>query len=143
MKIIDKNNFFSVLGITYMCFIVGSTLIESILEGSLSSEHFNNLMSLAFCTLSIIILSQHYRLDNFSPLVIIIGQYVVALILAFLITWLTGFITPITEGGYRDILVSFTIPYILGALFYYRSLRLEIKKQNEDLKLIKALKNKS
>ena len=52
-------------------------------------------------------------------------------------TWMISFFDEMHPDGYRDMFWSFTIPYVIGAVIYYVSLFLEIKKANRLLQNMK------
>lgn len=54
-----------------------------------------------------------------------------------LLTWMISFFDELHPDGYRDMFWSFTIPYVIGAVIYYVSLFLEIKKANRLLQDMK------
>lgn len=53
---------------------------------------------------------------------------------------IASFFVDIHPDGYRDMTLSFSVPYLIGALIYYIRLRLEVKKQNQLLRIIKEQK---
>jgi hypothetical protein len=108
--------------------------------GKINPTQTNLWLCLILSAIAVFILSQHYRFDRYSLITVIIMQYVVAMFLVFLLVWLSGFFVEIHPDGYHDVFVSFTIPYWLGAIFYYINLFVEVKKQNEMIQEIK--KNK-
>lgn len=61
----------------------------------------------------------------------------VALFCVMLFVFIVGQFNPISEGGYRDIFLSFTVPYVIGACVYYIDVFQTAKKQNELLDEIK------
>ena len=61
----------------------------------------------------------------------------VALFFVMLFVFIVGQFNPISEGGYRDIFLSFTVPYVIGACVYYIDVCQTAKKQNELLDKIK------
>ncbi|MCI8781631.1 MAG: hypothetical protein HFH70_13310 [Lachnospiraceae bacterium] len=63
----------------------------------------------------------------------------IAIILASLKT--ASYFTEIHPNGYRDMALSFSVPYFIGAVIYYISLRLEVRKQNRIIEKIKKNKN--
>ncbi len=91
----------------------------SLLNGKEQISSANSLAMLLFTTIAVLVLSIHHLFDEWNPILMIIIQYVIAMALVFLVVFLIGFIEPVSEGGYYDIFISFTIPYIIGAVFYY------------------------
>ena len=105
------------------------------------TNNVNVVIMFAFCTIAVLVLSLHKLFDNFSPLVMIIVQYLAACFLcALMILGLSYFYGPVTPWGWFEYFRSFTIPYIiLAALYYYRVFS-EAKKQNA---LIQEIQQKS
>jgi magnesium-transporting ATPase (P-type) len=88
-------------------------------------------------SIAVIVLSQNYRLENFSALTMILIQYLFAMLLVFSTIFISSFFVTISPNGYKDAFQSFTIPYMIGAGFYYISLYRFIKNGNKTLKVIK------
>jgi len=143
MKIINKDNFLVTVCATFTVIAFVIIFSEAFISKSLSATHLNLIMAFVFTFISVFVLSQHYRFERFSPLVIIIIQYVLAILMVMLFTWGAGFLHELDPNAYHDVIVSFTIPYVVGAIVYYVSLYLEIKKQNKDLQLLKKLKERN
>lgn len=141
MKLINRSNFISVLCITYTIISLFICIFESIIYKEVSHDHFNLLLCFLLSFISILILSQHYRLDRFPTLVVIVFQYIIALFCLFSIMIILSAFVEVSPGGYKDMFISFTIPYIIGTIVYYVSLRAEVKKQNRILNEIKERKS--
>ena len=60
-----------------------------------------------------------------------IGQYVLVMGIVFLGIWIGGHFSENAPSAYRDMFVSVTIPYVIGAIVYYISFFLQIKKANQ------------
>ena len=41
-----------------------------------------------------------------------------------------GFFEPVSKGGYKDTFISFTIPYVFGAIIYYIRVFQSVHRQN-------------
>lgn len=98
---------------------------------------------LLFTSIAILVLSLHHLFDEWPPAVMIAVQYIIAIGLVFLTVCLFSFFEEIGENGYRDILLNFTIPYIIGGMVYYISLFLSVKIQNNLLAQINAAHEKN
>lgn len=70
-------------------------------------------------------------------LAMVIIQYVIAVAVILISLKAASYITDIHPDGYRDMILSFSIPYFIGAVVYYISLMLEVRKQNRILENIK------
>ena len=140
MRIINKKNVIPIICITYTVISIGYTIFEIIINGKMNPTQLNIFLFLVLSMLGVAVLSQHYRFNRFSPLAMIIMQYMIAerIILASL--RIASFFVDIHPDGYRDMTLSFSVPYLIGALIYYICLRLEVKKQNQLLRIIKEQK---
>lgn len=61
---------------------------------------------------------------------------VVATGLALLVAFISSFFDPISPGGYRDIFISFSALYVVGAIVFYIFAYFEVKKMNHLLEEI-------
>lgn len=113
--------------------------VTSMMIGIDMGTHFNSVVMLLWCSIAVFILSIHHLFEDWSPIGMIIIQYLIAVCLVFLSIYLMSFFEEVAEGGYRDAFISFTIPYIIGAIFYYISLYNAAKRQN---KLIQQINEK-
>lgn len=73
----------------------------------------------------------------------IIMQYAIAIAVILISLKTASFFVDIHPDGYRDLTLSFSIPYIIGAIIYYITLRLEVNKQNKLLENIKKNRKQS
>ncbi|NEZ46208.1 DUF3021 family protein [Clostridium niameyense] len=139
MKLINKKNTIPIICITYTCVSVALTIFEIISKKEINETQFNMFLFLILSILAVGVLSQHYRLERFSPLAVIVIQYVIAIGVIIIWLWITSFFMDIHPNGYRDMIFSFSIPYFIGTIIYYVYLKKEIKKQNQ---LINNIKNR-
>ena len=101
------------------------------------TNNVNVVMMFIFCNIAVFVLSIHKLFDAFSPLAMIIIQYVIALGLCFLVIFIASLIIePVSPKGWFEFFRSFTIPYIIGAAFYYYRLWADARKQQELIKEI-------
>lgn len=135
MRIINRKNLLPVICVSYTIVSLFIVFSETINNG-MSPTHFNLILGFVYTALSVIVLSKHHLLDNFSPLVMIIIQYVVAIAIVNLITFVTGFFIELHPDAYKDSNRSFSIAYAIGAVYYYINLLIEIRKQNKTLQII-------
>lgn len=137
MKLITKKNIIPIICITYTVLSVSLTIYEIIVNGKMNPAQLNIFLFLILSVLGVVVLSQHYRFERFSPLTMIIVQYAIAIAVILISLKTASFFVDIHPDGYRDMTLSFSIPYIIGAIIYYIALRLEVKKQNKLLENIK------
>lgn len=140
MKLINKRNVISVICIAYTVVSVGVTIYEIMATGEMNPTQLNLFLFLALSILGVGVLSQHHRFDRFSPLAMIIIQYLIAVAVILIALKAASLFVDIHPDGYRDMTVSFSVPYFIGAVIYYICLRLEVRKQN---RLLEKIKEKS
>ncbi|MDE5908392.1 MAG: hypothetical protein K2H52_06620 [Lachnospiraceae bacterium] len=141
MKVIDKQNFFPIICICFTLLSIGNVILEAIVLGKFGNDQQNLLLMLLLSVLAVAVLSQHYRFGNFPLLLVILVQYLLLIGIVMLITWISSFFESLHESAYRDMFLSFTIPYIIGAIIYYVSLFFEIKHANKALEEIRGYQN--
>lgn len=137
MKIINKKNIVPVVCMTYTFISMILTLLEVITKGKVNPTQLNMFLCLLLSILGVLVLSQHFRLERFSPLAMVIIQYVAAVAIILISLKAASYVTDVQPNGYRDMILSFSIPYFIGAVVYYISLMLEVRKQNRILEKIK------
>lgn len=137
MKLINKRNVVPIICITYTVESISLTIFEIFHNGEMNPTQLNLFLFLILSILGVGVLSQHNKLERFSPLTVIIIQYVIAVAVIVFSLWIASFFVDIHPDGYRDMTLSFSIPYFIGTVIYYVCLRLEVKKQNSLLENIK------
>lgn len=141
MKIIDRHNFFSIVCIIYTILTFGKIILEAIAQ-DVFGNYQENLIIMFFLSLAAtFVLSQYYRFQEYPLLLCIVVQYAVLIALVMLITWISGRFQPLHEDAYKDMFLSFTIPYAVGVIIYYITLFHEIKRANQNLKMLKENNN--
>ena len=141
MRQINRHNFFSIGCVIFTRLVVGKILLEAVAQGLFTDYQKNLLVMLALSFLATFVLSQYYRFQNFPLLAVILGQYVLLVGAVMLFTWISSFFEPLHEDGYRDMFLSFTIPYAIGAAVYYLSLFGELRHMNKELEEIRRYPN--
>ena len=140
MKLVNRKNVISVICVTYTVISILLTIINILMEGEMNSTQLNIFTCLLLSILGVGVLSQHYRLERFSPLAMVIIQYLAAVAVILISLKAASYFTYVHPGGYRDMVISFSVPYFIGAVIYYISLMLEVRKQNRILEKIKQNK---
>ncbi|MFG6349636.1 MAG: hypothetical protein K1W15_13135 [Lachnospiraceae bacterium] len=140
MKLVNRKNVISVICVTYTVISILLTIINILIEGEMNSTQLNIFTCLLLSILGVGVLSQHYRLERFSPLAMVIIQYLAAVAVILISLKAASYFTYVHPGGYRDMVISFSVPYFIGAVIYYISLMLEVRKQNRILEKIKQNK---
>ena len=129
MKVIHKQNFFPIVCICFTLLSIGNVILEAIVLGKFGHDQQNLLLMLLLSVLAVAVLSQHYRFGSVPLTLVILVQYLLA--------WISSFFETLHENAYRDMFLSFTIPYAIGAVVYYVSLFVEIKHANKTLEEIR------
>lgn len=142
MKLIDKSNFISTICVVFTCLVLGKIVVEALFAGIFGNEQENLLLMFGFSALGTFVLSQHYRLERFPLVAVMVGQYALLMAAVMLVTWISGFFVELHEDAYRDMFWSFTIPYVIAAAVYYISLYFEIKKANRLLQEVREIGGK-
>lgn len=138
MKIIHKSNFFSTVCVVFTLLVLGKLVLEYIVQGAWGNYQGNLLVMFVLSTVVTFVLSQYYRFQKYPLLAVMIVQYLVLIGGVMLFTWISGFFAPLHEDGYRDMFLSFSIPYAIGVVVYYMALFHEVRKVNGVLRKIRA-----
>lgn len=137
MKIINKKNFFPTVCTVYTLLVLTKVILEYIVQGLWENYQQNLLIMLVLSIMAVFVLSQHYRFQQYPLVIVIVVQYLVLIACVMLFTWISGFFTPLHENAYRDMFLSFSIPYAVGVVIYYVALFHEVKSVNRILRQIK------
>ncbi len=137
MKIINRQNFWSVVCIVFTLLLFSKILLELVMRGDFGNYQVNILIMFVLSLLATFVLSQYYRFQKYPLLVVILGQYILLIAVVMFITWIGGRFNELHKNAYRDMFLSFTIPYIIGVIIYYAAVFHEIKSANQALKEIK------
>lgn len=137
MKLVNRKNLIPVICITYTVVSVSLTIIETLIKREINATQLNIFMFILLSILGVGVLSQHYRLERFSPLAMVIIQYFAAIVIILISLKVASYFTYVHPDGYKDMVISFSVPYFIGAVIYYISLILEVRKQNRILEKIK------
>lgn len=134
----NKKYYLNSICIFFTFLTLAKILLEWIFLDNLDKTGSNLLLAFLFICISIFVLSRYPKFDRFSPLFVIIVQYIIVMLLILGIVWFSGQFTKLSNHAYRDVFISSTVPYVIGAVWYYVELHLEIKKENKMLANIKA-----
>ncbi|MCI8281122.1 MAG: hypothetical protein HFI76_05385 [Lachnospiraceae bacterium] len=137
MKLIHKKNVIPIICITYTVLSIVFTIFEISVKREMNPTQLNLFLFFLLSVLGVGVLSQHYRLERFSPLAMMVIQYLIAIAVILISLKAASYVTDIHPNGYRDLTVSFSIPYVIGAIIYYIHLWLQVRKQNRILEKIK------
>ena len=129
MRIIKGKEILITICISYTIINIGGSMFEATVEQN-RSICTNNIMMLMWTSIAVFVLSIHHLFDEWSPLAMILIQYIIALSLVLLTMVIGGFFEPVSKGGYKDAFLSFTIPYVFGAIIYYIGVFQSVRRQN-------------
>lgn len=133
MKLINKNNFISIVCIAFTVLVCGKLILEALANFTDRYYTQNIFCCLAFSIAITLVLSMHYHLQNLPFIPVLIGQYLLILAITFLTVWIAGFFTDEAPTAYMDMFRSVSIPFWGGAVVYYIVFFAKIKKANRIL----------
>ena len=131
MKLINRSNFISIVCISFTLIVSGKLLLEKSMGFTDRYYTENIFMCLGIAVLATAVLSLHYYLQRFPFLPVAIGQYLLLIGIVFAGIWISGHFTENAPSAYKDMFVSVTVPYVVGAVVYYISFFSQIKRANE------------
>lgn len=131
MKENKLSNFFSGVCIFFTILLFSKFVLEYFMDpATMDNTRKNIIFMFIFCVLSVFILEQHRRFDKLPMVLVLLLQYLVALSVVMIIVWFCGRYEELSKSAYRDVFLSFTIPYIIGTVWYYISLFHEARRAN-------------
>ena len=141
MKLINKRNFISIVCIFFTLITCGKLLYERALNFTDRYYTDNIFTILGFSVLITLILSLHFYLQKFPFWLVIIAQYALTVGIVFLAIFIHGRFSTNAPTAYRDMFVSITIPFLIGALVYYICFFVQIKRANKVLEKLNSEDN--
>ncbi|HKM35958.1 MAG TPA: DUF6608 family protein [Lachnospiraceae bacterium] len=106
------------------------------------NNNMNTLLMLVFTIISVGVLSMYKWFSNLNPLLIFIIQYVIALALALGVVAILSNFMEATQEGYIEFALSFSVFYVLGAIYFYIETFLETRRMNRILEDIQSKNHK-
>ncbi len=125
-----------VICISYTIISLGIALFETIISRS-DRGFIDLLFKFLWTAIAVCILYTHPLLEKLSPFLMLLLQYAVAMLLVFISIWISSLFGEIGDHAYFEAFRSFSVIYIIGAVFYYVQILLDVKKQNRILEDIK------
>ena len=125
----------------YTCVVIWKVIVET-LQGVIDVQNGKNLLIMFLITcLATAILYSYEKMQSFPLIPVIIGQYVLVMgiVLGGIFFAEKIGITQIDAGGYRDLFISVTVPYGVGAIIYYVVFFINIRKANRMLQKMRAM----
>lgn len=123
--------------ISYTVLSVANSII-GVLAGKEAVSNWNAIFMLLWTSIAVLILSIHHLFDELPPLLMLVIQYAIAMTLVLLTVYISGFFEAVGKSSYKDAIVSFTVPYIIGAAVYYISVFRTAKRQDALIQEINA-----
>ena len=130
MKLINRKNFFSIVCISFTLLVCYKLIYEWIVGFKDPNYTMNIFLNLLFAVIITAILAIHFYLQKYPFVPVFLGQYIFTIVITFLIVKIAEQLAP---TAYRDMFVSVTIPFIVGAAVYYISFFRQIRKANKML----------
>ena len=133
MKLINRQNFISIICISFTLIVCGKLLLEKII-GFTDKHYTENIFTcLAFSVMITAVLSLHYYLQKFPLIPVLIGQYAVIIGLVVGLVKIADVMVGTTTNAMWQMLLSVTVPYIISAVVYYILFFRQVKKANNIL----------
>jgi hypothetical protein len=133
MQIISKKNFFSIVCKVYTVMSLAKILYEIVL-GKKDPYYVENFITMFFLSLvATLVLSLHYYLQNVPLIIVFLGQYLLLIGIVMLSIWVEDHFQELAPTAYRDMFLSFTIPYIILAIMYYAVYLIQLRRANKTL----------
>lgn len=137
MQLIHKRNFLSIVCSVYTIISLCKIIAEKIM-GYNDRFYAENFITIFFISVvATFVLGLHYYLQKIPVIIVIIGQYILLVVIIMLGIWIESQFIEISPSAYRDMYVSFTGPYIIGAIVYYITYLLQLRKANKTLAELK------
>lgn len=137
MPLINKKNFLPTTCMVFTGISITKLLLEACMGHKDPYYSENILIIFAITVIATAVLGIHHFLQNLPVIPVIIGQYILLLSLIFGFLWIESHFVELNASAYKDMFLSFTIPYVFYAGIYYISFFNHIKKTNRMLDEIK------
>ncbi len=140
---ITRRNFFPTVCVVYTIMVLCKVLLE-LTKGSNDTNYGINLivMFLVAC-FATFVLSLHQFLESIPLLFVIILQYLVVIGCTMLGIYVGGSFLELAATAYKDMFISVTVPYVVGAAIYYVMYFREVKRANQNLVKLNLHVNRS
>lgn len=131
MKINKISSYFSNVCVVFTLLLFIKIIIEYFIDyTSFDNTRVNIVLIFAFSAIGLFVLEQHKRFEKLPMVLVLVIQYIIALTSVMMIIWICGNFLELSNTAYRDIFITFTIPYIIGAIWYYLCLLYDARKAN-------------
>jgi hypothetical protein len=127
----------STICIAYTILSLSVTGLAVLSRGGISPDQFNLVLQFVWTCIALGSLSLYYFFEDWSTLTIIVLQYVVAISLVCLSLLFIGLFDTLHPDSFKDAFITFTIPYVIGAVIFNISLRRDVQKTNQKLEQLR------
>lgn len=138
MKLINRKNFFSIVCISFTLLVCYKLIYEWIVGFKDPNYTMNIFLNLLFSVIITAILAIHFYLQKYPFVPVFLGQYIFTMVITFLVVKIAEQFVELAPTAYRDMFVSVTIPFVVGAAIYYIIFFRQIRKAN---KMLEELNN--
>lgn len=139
---INRKNYIPLVCILFTLLTIGKLIVENFIHMP-DPYYTGNIISLFIFSAVIVAALGAGKYFSKLPLwLLIAGQYVVMVVVAMIITWITGQFSEQSSSAYHDMFWSFTIPFIVIAVLYYVKCFVDVRKTNQDLERLQEMVEK-
>lgn len=137
MQIINKKNYLSIVCAVYTVISIGKIILEAVIDHKDPYYEANFITIFLLSLVATLVLSIHYYLQNLPLIIIFLGQYIFLIGIIMISLWIESHFHEMASTAYRDMFISFTIPYLIFAIMYYVTYFLQLKNANKTLEDLK------
>jgi predicted tellurium resistance membrane protein TerC len=131
MKLINKNNFISIVCISFTLLVCGKLLLEKSM-GFTDVHYTENIFTCLFFSVIITaILALHFYMQRFPLIPVLIVQYLSVIAVTAGFVKLADMIGNTSTNAMWQMVLSVTIPFVVSAIVYYITYFKQIKKAND------------
>ena len=131
MKLINKNNFISIVCISFTLLVCGKLLLEKSM-GFTDVHYTENIFTCLFFSVIITaILALHFYMQRFPLIPVLIVQYLSVIGVTAGFVKLADMIGNTSTNAMWQMVLSVTIPFVVSAIVYYITYFKQIKKAND------------
>lgn len=131
MKLINKENFISIVCISFTLLVCGKLLIEKSM-GFTDIHYTENIFTCLFFSIIITaVLALHYFLQRFPLIPVLIVQYLSVIGVTAGFVKIADIIDDTSTNAMWQMMLSVTVPFVVSAIVYYIAYFWQIKKAND------------
>jgi len=131
LKLINKENFISIVCISFTLLVCGKLLIEKSM-GFTDIHYTENIFTCLFFSIIITaVLALHYFLQRFPLIPVLIVQYLSVIGVTAGFVKIADIIDDTSTNAMWQMMLSVTVPFVVSAIVYYIAYFWQIKKAND------------